>query len=79
MNTSIVSPGDARQEFFRLDNQVTEFFGKPVLISDERLRDAAVTYCIWLCVLLLCFSIIQSQSIMYKFRLVRMSKWYKKT
>ena len=54
------------------DNDIpSEFFRKPILISDERLKDAAITYCIWSIVLLFLFSIIQSQSILYKFRLVR--------
>ena len=52
-------------------NRINEFFGKSTLIFDENHRDAALAYSIWFIIFLVSFSILQSHSILYRFRLVR--------
>lgn len=50
---------------------IDDFFGKSSLITDASLRDAAVAYLVWFFILLISFALLQSKSILYRFRLVR--------
>ena len=49
---------------------IDDYFGKSTLLSDANLRDAAAAYCVWSVIFLVAFCILQSRSILYKFRLV---------